>query len=316
MFPQNKFLLQKRRKNSESAALHLKDYQPTLLQIDRIKNLSYEDFVNHYYSKNLPVIVEEGAAEWVCTKKWSLKYLADNYPNAQLEILQSIGFVEKEYYKSQGDDKPYIEKTVGAKEFYESIERGENNYVRFSQLLDIQKDLVNDLDLNWLRKFGPTKFGSGYQSFLGSKGRRTPIHSGLNSFFYIMADGSKLWTLYSAASAAILQPTINKRVYNFTDVDIKNPDENIYPGFKKLSHYKFELKKGDILYVPAWMYHEVENLSDGWGSNYRFNALKPIFNYPVFAFGRLFFSSPNIFTPIYERSFLSGKKDKGSMSLK
>lgn len=316
MFPKNKFLLERRRKNTEEAAMALKGNRSRHIDIDRVKDLSFDEFVSKYYSKNLPVIIEQGAADWNCTKLWSLKYLADNYPTVDLEILQSKGLVENEYDKSLGDEAPYIEKTVSAKEFYESIEKGEKNYIRFSQLMDIQTDLVKDIDLPWLKKFGATYFGSGYQSFLGSKGRRTPIHSGTNSFFYIMADGSKLWTLYSASSAAVLQPTINKRVYNFTDVDIKNPDEKLYPGFKQLSFYQFELKKGDILFIQAWLYHEVENLTDSWGFNYRFNALYPMFRYPEYMFGRLLFSSPNVFTPIYERSFLSGKKDKGSMTLK
>lgn len=317
MFPNSTRLLNRRRLNSQLAAKNLRSRPPEqrLIPIDRIKDLSFDDFIDRYYDQNLPVIIEQGAKDWPCTQKWSIEYLAKEYPEAELEVLQSAGFVEREYYLKQGDDKPYIQKTVSAKEFHQSIERGEKNYIQFSQLLDIQKDLVKDLNLSWLKKFGKTYFGHGYQSFIGSKHRRTPIHSGMNSFFYIMADGAKQWTLYSAHSVAIIQPTINKRVYNYSDVDIRSPDEESWPGFSQLSHYKFELKKGDILFVPAWMYHEVQNLEDGWGSNYRFNALRPIFRYPTFVFVRLLFSHPNIFAPIYNRSILSGKKDKGSASL-
>src|ERR1700683_3006698 len=47
------------------------------IPIDRRKDLSLEEFKNHYRSKGIPVVMEGAAKDWDCVKKWSLEYFKE-----------------------------------------------------------------------------------------------------------------------------------------------------------------------------------------------------------------------------------------------
>lgn len=42
---------------------------------EKLKNLNTTYFYSHYIKKNLPVLVEDGAADWPAINKWHLSYL-------------------------------------------------------------------------------------------------------------------------------------------------------------------------------------------------------------------------------------------------
>jgi hypothetical protein len=104
----------------------------------------------------------------------------------------------------------------------------------------------------------------------------------------------------------LLAPAVTRFGYNYSDVDINNPDLEKYPGVDNLDRYECTLKEGDILYVPAWMWHEVENLTHTWGVSYRFAHLSQTWRQSfTFTFKRYFLTSPSIFSIIYYSFFRS-----------
>src|SRR5690606_4337605 len=162
--------------------------------------------------------------------------------------------------------------------------------------------LEDDLDQTWLLKMKKCLFGISYQSFLGPAGRRTPLHSDTTAFFYIMVQGRKKWTMFSPAALSVLNPESEGKGYNYTRLNIKERDNEQYPGTELISRYECILEKGDILFVPSWTWHEVENLTESLGVSYRFTSLRSFFQLPLYAFLRLFFTKP-IFLHIIYYSF-------------
>jgi hypothetical protein len=114
-----------------------------------------------------------------------------------------------------------------------------------------------------------------------------------------MADGEKQWTLFSGTSSALINPPAVGRGYYFSKIDLRKPDLSNYPGFDLLSRYVCTLKKGDILFVPTWMWHEVENITEGWAVAYRFASVRGFVRHPVLAFVRLFLTRPSLLGVFY-----------------
>lgn len=299
-------------------SLKEKAYCGQELPVERRLNLSEEEFVSQYLNKGLPVIFEQQALDWPCTKKWSLNYLKEKFPDEEFSLIDSKGLVEDEFDKTQDNQVPVLIDRMKASDFVDAVKRGEKKYLRFCPIMETHPELSKDLDQSWLKKMRRCFLGISYQSFIGPSGRRTPLHSETTAFFYVMADGEKKWTLFSPAAYPLINPEPEGRGYNYSKYKIQAPDESKYPGLNLLSRFTCTLKKGDILFVPAWMWHEVENATDGWGVSYRFTSLRGFLRFPTFVFIRLFLTKPSFWEILYYSFFKSdiAKRDKNLLTPK
>lgn len=302
IFTNNQTLQKIQERNIASAVLKMKAHgmKPgRIVQVDRRKNLSTEEFMKTYHKFNLPVIFEGEAQDWPCTKKWNIDYFANTVGETKIPLLESTGLVEKSMDQSKNGREPVLVEEISANHFVADLKKGLNKYLRFSLVIEQYPKLIEDFNQSWLRKMGPCYLGVGYQTFIGAAKRMTPIHAGPTAFFYIMVDGEKNWRLFSAHSSGILQTVPARRAYIFSEVNVLNPDLEKYPGFDLLTRYEAHLKKGDILYVPSWMWHEVENRTVSWGVSYRITQLRGFLRYYDLAFVRLFFSRPQFFVNLF-----------------
>lgn len=274
-----------------------------VLDVDRRTGLTDTEFVSEYLNQGRPVIFEGEAASWACTQKWNLDYFGNAFAGEQFSLIDSTGLVEENFDKSNKNQTPVLIDKMTAKEFVASIRKGEKNYLRFCPIMETHPELANDLDKSWLKRFRRCFLGISYQSFIGPAGRTTPLHSETTAFFYIMADGEKKWTLYSPDAFPLINPSPEGRGYNYSKVRTAEPDLQRYPGFDLLTKYVCHLKKGDILFVPAWMWHEVENTTEGWGLSYRFTSLRGFLRHPTFVFVRLFLTKPSFWEIFYYSFF-------------
>lgn len=322
MFPKNNLLLKTYKKNILAISSFLKkssrDCQSTEISVDRVKNISDKDFVKNYLNPGLPVIFDQEALSWPCSKKWGLDFLATHFSEYEFSIIDSTGLVEKNYDKTLNSQTPVLLTKITGSQFVNDLKKGEKHYLRFSSIMETHPELRKDLNQSWLKKMRRCFLGVSYQTFIGAGGRRTPLHSETTAFFYIMIEGEKKWNLFSPNAHSLLQLNPDGRGYNYSNVELSQLDEEKFPGVSLLKHYVCTLKKGDILFVPAWMWHEVENISDGWGLSYRFTSLRGFFRFPVFATIRLFFTRPG-FMEIFYYSFFKddiSKRDKNLLTPK
>ena len=100
--------------------------------------------------------------------------------------------------------------------------------------------------------------------------------------------------------------------------DVQAPDLTKYPGFDLLHRYSCDLKKGDILYLPGWMWHDVTNTSETWGVSYRFANLRCLWHQPALTAARILFPKLSIFKVIYLSFFDTnlGKRSENLMTPK
>ena len=162
-------------------------------------------------------------------------------------------------------------------------------------------ELQMDMNLNWLKQMRQCFWGYSYQTFIGGKNKFTPWHCGATAFFFIMVDGTKDWNLYPPNLYPLMDPPNNGYGYFFSNIDTDGSNKYVKP-------YRCTLEKGDILFIPAWMWHKVENKTDSWGISYRFVNIWGIITQPVFSTIRLFFTNPSFFSVM--RNSLTSKPKK------
>jgi hypothetical protein len=232
-----------------------------------------KDLHREYISKGLPVILDQAAAEWPCQKLWSIDYFLQLFGSTQIEINQSFSHVN-------GTNRI---QNVSGEEFVKGLKADHGLDLKFSDLMNQKPELFRDIDHEWILKMSRSFVGIAYQTFLGKPKSVTRMHAE-TSFFYVMVMGKKKWTLYSPHSSLLLNPCPSRKSYLIAQ---SCPNSEI-------TSFECILNKGDVLYVPNWMWHQVENLELSWGVSCRFSAISSILRNPVFAILKLFFSKPNL----------------------
>lgn len=311
IFKDNEYLLSLRREISQQIAQKITAKRKSegldggkSIQVERRSDLSEKEF-KKYVKKGIPVIFEGAALEWPCTKKWNLDYLEEQFGEESFLVVTRKGLVtDKEDY-NKDFSREYSEK-LSIKDFVQEVRNGGKKYMRFSPIMESHESLIEDFDTGWLRKMRQCLFGASYQTFIGASGNKTPIHAGMTAFFYIMADGDKHWTMYPTSYYPVLSLEADGFGYHYSKVDINNPDLKKYPGMDQLNRWECNLKKGDVLFIPAWYWHEVINTSESWGVSYRFPNIAGILKGSLsMTFVRLFLTNPSFLKVAYYTFFKS-----------
>jgi hypothetical protein len=279
------------------------------IEIDRKNNISEREFIKNYFKKNIPLVFSNQADNWACCKNWSIKLIKEKYPNRSYNILdwpnESVLASNDPGHINTGKK---VSKVTGA-ELVDLIESGQKVYLRGCPIIEEDEKLIDDLDNSWLQKMRRCFFGASYQSFISSGNSKAPIHNESTSFFFIMIEGEKKWTLFNAQDFAILNPVSARIAYNYTDLALESTDKTRYRGVEYLDRYVCNLKKGDVLFVPAWMWHTVHTPVPSWAISYKYTSIRSFFSSYTFSLSRLFIAKPNIFYTLYYSFF---KTDMGS----
>ena len=258
-----------------------------------VHNISSTEFHRKYLKKGLPVVFKGAAKNWKSSEKWSFDFFGENYGNETALLVEAEGLTAK--------DTAGNYEILKISDLIENLKKGGNKYLRFSPLLDKFPKLKEDLDLGWLKSMrNPLSIAQGYQLFIGGKGRITRLHNALQANLFVQVKGKKKWRLYPTFYSPVIDPPKDKAIYNFSYVDIYNPDPKDYPGFEKLNFYEVTLEEGDVFYIPPFMWHQVENMTDSIAVGHRFGYLRGAFKASVpFTIMRLLANDPPLWKSFF-----------------
>jgi len=275
-FGRKRFFPKGRKKLYEKILETMKKHgEGKIMPIERRKDLSLQEFKDHYVRKGIPVVLEGVANDWECVKKWSLDYFKDLHGKDEIVLVD------------QNDANFPYELTTLAN-VIDNIRSGGSKYYRFYPLLSRHPEHIKDFDYKWLRerRTKPTWFDA-FQVFIGGKDSYTPLHNANQSNLFVQTYGEKEWVLYSHYYSAILDPSPIRNVYRSApDKTGKGPFNPFQPDFsapynlyKYLDGYSVHLKPGDILWNPPFYWHAVRNVTDSIGVGYRW--LSPFYSFKI-----------------------------------
>ena len=239
-----------------------------------------------YVKKGIPVVIRNGASNWKAFQEWDFSFFKNQYGDHPV-ILSN--------HKDIGDETE--ESTVSnLKEIIDGIDHNSMKYARFNPLLDTYPHLQNDLNQTWLNAARDTKIKKHHVLFIGNKGTKTNIHNAGNENIFIQIRGRKRWLLWDQKAHYIFNPEVNRGPAKASPINPNQDyvDENL--AYNHLPYYEVFLEPGDIILIPAYLWHYVENLTPTIGIGNRWlSPRNTIRNNPLFAFLEIFNTSPSLF---------------------
>lgn len=196
-----------------------------------------------------PVVIRGAAADWVATGRWSLDFFAEYYGDHVVPI--------------DGRDEHGDTRTASLRECVERTRDGDGGYTRFSPLMAEQPELVDDLDLEALAAMsGADMKRMLYQLFIGGAGTRTETHCAVGNNAFVQVHGEKTWYFVAPVHTASLRPLPLGRPYFASTATLHDPSLPTHPDALV---YPVHLRAGDVLLIPPFWWHQVDNPTESIG---------------------------------------------------
>ena len=232
------------------------------------EDLSAKQFYFKYVANSLPVVIRNATDAWPARTKW----LDNEY------LRKTVGENELTVEVSQDDNFVFYGQTYASEEMklgdflnvFDKQDRTKNYYIAQQ---DVEKDLpqlkadIKRPDFTALLDYDETLF------WMGSGGQRTPIHYDDAENLLTLIDGTKKIRLYDPSQSNFLYPIERDANGGLTlEVNITDPDLDKYPLFSKAVGIDVELHAGDMLYMPAYWWHEVVSVNRNVAVNFWFHC--------------------------------------------
>lgn len=218
-----------------------------LTTVDRVSNISKQDFSDSYFTPLRPLIIEDIAKTWPALTKWTPDFFKDQHGDQPVKLYDE-GFVEA------GDNYMSQAKFIPLKEFIDAVMTTSQDLRMF--LYNIKSgipELVNDIVFPDLVDGLSKQF---IFMFFGCKGSVTQMHFDIDMshVFHTAIFGRKTITLFPfEAGNNLHRYPLTCRSY----VDVHQPDFEQYPGLKDLQGYRVILEPGETLYIPSGYWHHL-----------------------------------------------------------
>ena len=208
---------------------------------------SIEELRHDYLYKERPVVIRNFPHEAKC---WNLEYFIRKYGDRKIVFTDRSG-------KNFEAPLKLIEETKSSDSKF---------YVHNCARILHHEDFNSGLNLREMKHHLDTwQCREVFNLFLGSfQSSGSPFHCAPSCNAFYQIEGEKLWTLVDPNYTQLLYPVVtsqNEFQGSSLPFPLKDQDYKAFPLIFHCPRYSVRLGPGDILLVPRWWYHSVENLS-------------------------------------------------------
>ncbi len=220
--------------------------------IDRVKDISVEDFQRNYASRNLPVIISGCVDHWPARKKWNLDYFETRYGD------KTLNFSDKNW--RLGDFIEQVRSGIQPAPYLNQVKLDE----QFPELYDDIRDLKYTRDNLLGSKLVPPgmRIVRGIKAlFIGSGGSGFGKLHWDYSYLHVYISqlhGDKDFVVYAPSDSAFLYPKPGFAKNDSVIDDFNNFDADRYPDVRKATPLRFTVHEGETVFVPAGWWHSTK----------------------------------------------------------
>ena len=227
--------------------------------IERLNDIDPADFRQRYLDTDTPVVLAGAGRDWPAAA-WTHQEIAARCPETNVRLLRAA--------PGEAKGNPGEGRNVSYADIAASMDSGGDLYARFSGIMHQHPELVDDVDLNWFREHrGDHKSFENWGFFMGGAGTATGLHSSIAPNLFYQITGRKRWYIYPAMAAPFFVPAVKCSPYFYSEVDVDDVDA--WPIAAAVPGWIADLEPGDVLYVPAFAWHQVHNYSPTIAVGYR-----------------------------------------------
>jgi len=234
------------------------------ISIPRVNNLSELDFHNEYFLKAKPVIITDATDDWPA-RNWTIPDLVDRVGDTQVWIR---GKTNKEDYRV---GRAYtIRKDTFANycsDLLKENARARSSYLAVASMQQAFPDLLQELPLpKYLNNYG--KLHLGPYLWVALKGHYEFCHFDPDDNFLIMLQGRKQVRLFGIDLDSLYPNPLGSHGKTIQSrVNCDNPDFETFPKFRNAECEYCILEPGEMLFIPAFYWHQVTALDTGISCN-------------------------------------------------
>ena len=246
-----------------------------LRPVDSVENISGEDFRENYLKPRRPVILKGISTQWLAYQKWQLPFFKQLAGNIEVPLYDNSKPTPNS--KLNAPDK-----VMKFGDYLDAIASGPIDLRMFLfNIFDHLPELCQDftypehLMQGFLKKYP--------MMFFGGAGSIVYLHydMDLSHVFLTQFHGRKKVILFdNKYSEHLYRLPFTVQSY----VDVENPDYEKYPAMQFLEGYEVIMEHGDMLFIPAGVWHYMNYLEGGYALSVRsfdpspFTKAKGIFN--------------------------------------
>src|SRR5690606_56603 len=229
--------------------------------ITRVKSITKDDFINNYYKKQRPVLIENLSKEWPAYNKWNLDYIQS------LAGDQIVPLYNNEPTKGR-QNSVVPAKKMKLYDYIEILKTQPTDLRMFfynvlQKMPELTKDFsYPDIGLKFFKKL-PVMF-------FGGKGSKVLAHYDMDlaDLVHFHFHGHKKVTLFAPDQAKHLYK-VPFTVHNLECIDMDHPDFEKYHALQLAEGISVEMKHGDALYMPSGYWHYITYEDGGFSITLR-----------------------------------------------
>lgn len=229
--------------------------------IERVRNITKEDFIKKYYKPQKPVLIEGLTNNWGAFHKWNLDYIQQCAADQVVPLYDSRPTMGK-----QNSAEPATEMKMA--DYIEIIKSQPTDLRIFfydlkMKLPELLKDFeYPDIGLKFFKRLPVL--------FFGGEGSKVLPHYDMDlaDLLHFHFHGTKSVTLFSPKQTKYLYK-IPFAVHNLESIDLDHPDFEKYPALQYLQGLHATMKHGDALYMPSGYWHFIKYLDGGFSMTLR-----------------------------------------------
>jgi hypothetical protein len=238
-----------------------------LKEIDRVKSLSKEDFLERYYKPQLPVVMERQVAHWPAFSKWNLDYMKEVAGGREVPLYDN-----RPVDHNDGFNQAHAHMLLS--DYIDLLKNEPTKYRIF--LWNVLKEvpqLQEDFDFP---DFGLPIMKSLPMLFFGGRESYTFMHYDidLGNIFHYHFEGRKECILFPQSQTPYLYKVPHSLITH-ESIDFSNPDLEQWPALKHVEGFRAHLNHGEVLYMPEGYWHYMRYISPGFSMSHRAMARNP-----------------------------------------
>ncbi len=236
--------------------------------VDRVDNISAQDFKKNYYDPLKPLVITGMAKKWPAYSKWNWDFLKAVVGNVEVALYNNV---KSDAYTPINTADDYMK--FG--QYIDMIRKGPAEWRIF--LFNIFKHAPGIIrDFSW-----PEEYSKGFVKkypmlFTGGKGSITHMHFDidLSHIFHTQFMGKKRILLFPHEEQYKLyrKPWEVLSMVNFEkyyDSEKNKLDYDRFPALRLAKGYELILDHGDTLFMPAGYWHHMEYIDSGFAMSLR-----------------------------------------------
>ncbi|MFC4723074.1 cupin-like domain-containing protein [Geojedonia litorea] len=238
-----------------------------LIDIPRVKTITKEDFIAHYYKPQKPVVIERYIEDWPAYSKWNLDYMKAVAGDKIVPL-----YDDRPVDYKDGFNEPHFKMKMA--DYVDLLKTEPTKYRIF--LWNILKEvpqLQNDFTYP---DFGLKLLKGLPMLFFGGRDSHTFMHYDIDlaNIFHFHFEGKKQIILFDQKQNDFLYKVPHSLITR-EDIDFSNPDFEKWPALKLAQGYSTTLKHGEVLYMPEGYWHYMKYLTPGFSMSLRAIARRP-----------------------------------------